>query len=377
MKISRLLCGHLRRSIHQQSVESYQIVYFALAARVLSLDGLPMGSAPTRQDDAVTETPDTYELAHPLYLDAAMMTSFLAYLDGGVVTQEEATQKETGARERIFKGHGGLSVKLPWAINVDAGTERSGQRRDEVSVESKFARQHTNASLFNLLYQYLSSDNKLTGLNDASQLESLRTSQLVEISGEYLGNPLEDILGFAGAVFPYLIDQQRAEAEAVTDAADKVRRAQRSGNPAKRAQALAESENPTGTLAEMARQAQDFGTQVMLRMADDITRVPVHDILFRTSSGLRAVVTASSEYYSNETSEYLRAGEFRIVGKVTRVLTNDDVINLTRRTVLGAANSKVAEDLVSNARSAEFKLDVADPIVKAPAVQILPMAIFI
>jgi hypothetical protein len=334
-------------------------------------------ATPLRQDDAVTEIQNAYRLAHPIYLDVAMMTSFLAYLDGGVVTEEEATQKETGARERVFKGHGGLSVKLPWALNVDAGTEGSGQRRDEVSVESKFARQHTNASLFNLLYQYLSSDEKLTMLNDASQLESLQTSQLVELSGEYLGNPLEDILGFVGAVFPYVLDQQRATADAAADAADKAKRTQRSGNPAKRAQAPTTPDNPGIALAELARQTQDFGVQVMLRMADDITQVPVHDILFRTTSGLEAVVTASSEYYSKETSEYLRAGEFRVVGKVTRVITKDDSINLTRRTVLGAANSKVAEDIVSNARSAEFQLDVADPIVKGPAVQILPMAIFI
>lgn len=325
----------------------------------------------------VTESQDAYQLAHPLYLDVAMMTSFLAYLDGGIVTQEEATQKETGARERVFKGRGGLSVKLPWALNVDVGTEGSGQRRDEVSVESKFARQHTNASLFNLLYRYLASDDKLTALNDAAQLEGLQASQLVELSGEYLGNPLEDILGFAGAVFPYILDQQKAQAEAAADAADKARRAQRSGNPAKRVQAQAGSENPSDTLAELAGQTQDFGIQVMLRMADDISHVPVHDILFRTASGLHAVVTASSEYYSKETSEYLRAGEFRVVGKVTRIIMNDDAINLTRRTVLGAANSKVAEDLISNARSEEFKLDVADPIVRAPAVQILPMAIFI
>jgi hypothetical protein len=295
----------------------------------------------------------------------------------GVVTQEEATQKETGARERVFKGRGGLSVKLPWALNVDASTEGSGQRRDEVSVESKFARQHTAASLFNLLYGYLASDDKLTALNDVSQLENLRASQLVELSGEYLGNPLEDILGFAGAVFPYILDQQRAQAEAAVDAAEKTRRAQKSGNPAKRAQAQATSHDSSDTLAELAQQSEDSGVQVMLRMADDITHAPVHDILFRTASGLQAVVTASSEYYSKATSEYLRAGEFRVVGKVTRIIAGDDTINLTRRTVLGAANSQVAEDLVSNTRGQEFQLDVADPIVKAPAVQILPMAIFI
>lgn len=212
-------------------------------------------------------------------------------------------------------------------------------------------------------------------LEDASQLASLRPSQFVELSGEYLGNPLEDILGFAGTVYPYVLDQQRAQIEATADATEKARRAQRSGNPAKRAQTQPQdSSEPT---AELAQQAQSIEAQFVLRMADDITHVPVHDILFRTASGLQAVVTASSEYYSRETSEYLRAGQFRVIGKVTKIISNSDVINLTRRTVLGVASSQVAEELVSNFRSQQFQLDVANPIVKAPAVQVLPMAIFI
>jgi hypothetical protein len=325
----------------------------------------------------MSEQDYAYQLAHPLYLDVAMMTSFLAYLDGGVVTQEEATQKETGAGERVFKGRGGLSVRLPWAVNVDASTEASRQRREETTVESKFARQHTNASLFNLLYEYLNSDGKLTTIENESQLGSLKFSQLVELSGEYLGNPLEDILGFAGTIVPYILDQQKARAEAAAEAAENSRRAQKSGNPARRSQAQIGEQEATQRLGEIASQEPGIEVQFMLRMAEEITHAPVHDILFRTTTGLRAVVTASSEYYSKEISEHLRAGSFRVVGKVTRVITKDDVINLTRRTVLGAASAKVAEELVSNFRTQDFQMNVADPIVKAPAIQILPMAIFI
>jgi hypothetical protein len=88
-------------------------------------------------------------------------------------------------------------------------------------------------------------------------------------------------------------------------------------------------------------------------------------------------LTVSSEYYSAATNEYLRAGKFRIIGKVTKIVNDPDVINLTRRTFLGAADSAMVQELVANVRSGELKLDVADPIVAAPAVQVLPMAIFI
>ena len=45
-----------------------------------------------------------YSLVHPVYLDVPMMISFLAYLEGGVSTQEEETKKDVDARERVLEG---------------------------------------------------------------------------------------------------------------------------------------------------------------------------------------------------------------------------------------------------------------------------------
>ena len=113
-------------------------------------------------------------------------------------------------------------------------------------------------------------------------------------------------------------------------------------------------------------------------MGADISAAPVHDLLFQTERGLKAVVTVSSEYYSATVNENLRAGEFRVVGKVTRVVKGGRSINLTRRTVLGAAGPAMASSMLGNMNAADsLSLDIADPIVSAPAVQVLPMAIFI
>ncbi|MGY1808861.1 hypothetical protein ACI8AF_15945 [Blastococcus sp. SYSU D00669] len=113
-------------------------------------------------------------------------------------------------------------------------------------------------------------------------------------------------------------------------------------------------------------------------MADDMRSAPVHDVVIRVSEQLRVVLTVSSDFYSDTTSEYLRAGRFTALGKVTRVLGEEEAINLTRRTVLGVAGEKVVGELMEKVNSAEgFDLKVEDPIIKAPAVQILPMAIFI
>lgn len=325
-----------------------------------------------------------YRLVHPVYLDVQMMISFLAHLEGGVATHEEETTKSSGARERALKARAGLRTILPWPVAAEAQAEGSLGTRKEDSTELKSERHHTAASLFNLLYEYLNEDGQFVELDSPESLVTLHSGQLVEIEGEYLGNPLEDVLALATSFFPYIEEQQAAQKVAAEKAADAARRAQRSGNPQKRNQAAAQSgeQQAVAALEGFAQQVTDanreFGMRVMRRMGEDLTKVPVHDLLLRTRQGLKVVLTVSADYYSVATNEYLRAGEFRVVGKVTRVIDGEKTINLTRRTVLGASGSTTAKDILGSLDKAEgLDVDVADPIVTAPAVQVLPMAIYI
>ncbi|MGQ1836950.1 DUF6414 family protein [Kocuria turfanensis] len=314
-----------------------------------------------------------YGLAHPVYLDVPMMLSFLAHLEGGFSISETETTTASGARERFLKARGSLRAKL-WAVGEgSAETEASTQNRDETQTESQTERHHTEASLFNLLYEYLNEDNQVVRIADTENLTDLYSGQLVELSGEYLGNPIEDILTFFDAFVPYVAEEETEKSQASGAQTTKAQK-KRSGNPSVRAAA---SQAPTQ--ASGNNESEDMSwMRLMKRMSQDIESAPVHDLLFRTEHGLEAVITAASLYYSATTTEYLRAGEFRVIGKVTKVVKEGDAINLTRRTVLGAAGPDVAEDMISGITEAEgFDLGVANPIVSGPAIQILPMAIFI
>ncbi len=319
-----------------------------------------------------------YSLAHPVYLDVPMMISFLAHLEGGVSVQEEETRKEIGARDRALRSRVGLRLRLPTFLETDAGAEHATQRRDETSLESKTERHHTNASLFNLLYEYLRSDDQVVDLRAPDELHALRGGQLVELAGEYLGNPLEDTLAYLGSLLPYVDEQQEAQRAAAEEARTSARRSERSGNSSRRGQSPADVTAVLENLVQQSANAdQEFGKKMIVRMVDDIRNVPVHDVLLQAGGGLRAVLTVSSEFYSATTNEYLKAGEFRVVGKVTRVLTGERTINLARRTVLGVAGTEVTTKLMTQMQQAFPAGGVTDPVVGAPAVQILPMAIFL
>lgn len=330
-----------------------------------------------------------YNLVHPVYLDVPMMVSFLARLEGGVVVDEEQTSKQSGAKERLLKGRAGLRGRFGPLMSADAEGEASTGRRDEDSLESKSSRHHTAASLFNLLYDYLVEDSQFTAVEAPEDLDSIEAGQLVEIAGEYLGNPLEEILALLGAFLPYILATKEAEAAAQQPEKNPPSRQQRQNQRSRqRAQPRDQEAIMNAVVEEAAKQAleqatkqaemqNELGMQLMLQMATDITQVPVHDVLVQAAGGVKAVLTVDSSYYSATTNEYLRAGDFRVIGKVTRVLKDDQTINLTRRTVMGATNAETAQELIGSLDETDLSIEVPDPIVRAPAIQVLPMAIFV
>lgn len=335
----------------------------------------------------MTDDRPGYDLVHPVYLDVPMMISFLAYLEGGISTNEEETRRESNARQRTLMGQ--VAARLPFLnVGPQLSAEGSTQNREESSLESKTQRHHTTASLFNLLYQYLQEDGQLTTVEDPSHIGELHSGQLVEIAGEYLGNPLEDVLALMSSLLPYVEEQKKAQEEVVADTREKLPKAPRTRTtpkgtgPAAGVATVTPEEAVSKVLTELAEKSakseEQHAVLLIKRMCEDLTAVPVHDLLLRTRAGLKVVLTASSEFYSSATNEYLRAGEFRVVGKVTLILTDQRTINLTRRTVMRAAGSQAAKQVFDDLKTQEHvELNPADPIVSAPAIQIIPMAIFL
>ncbi|MEU6135426.1 hypothetical protein [Nocardioides sp. NPDC047086] len=318
-----------------------------------------------------------YALIHPIYLDTAMMISFLAHLEGGVATGEEETHRLTGAHERLLKARAGFRFRLPAAANVEAGGEGSDHRKDESTTETKSERIRTAASLFNGLYDVLVQDKQLRPMETVEDLDTLEVGQLVRFLGGYRGNPLEDMLSFFGTLLPYMIEQKEIERAALESAKGKAKSGGRSGNPAAK-EAAKQALESLGSIENVAETAeQEWGLKFIVRMADEIADAPVHDILMSTDTGLNVVLTVSSEYYGRATHEYLRAGEFNVIGKVTRFIPEGDQIDLSRRTVLGAAGPTMANDAISGLRDLAPGLDTSSSIVEGPCVQVLPMAIYL
>jgi hypothetical protein len=308
---------------------------------------------------------------HPLYLDVPMMTSFLAYLEGGVAAKIE--QVTTATADATKQKEGGAGLKTPsimGLLGVDISGKLAATSSTNSSEELRVARQHTSASLFNVLHDQLRSGALLHSLSTSDQLDGLAAGDIVELSGRYEGNPLEDLLAMMNQLLPYIdVDESNRTPEGNGSA-------KRSGNPARKA-AAGKAPDPATAAAEAAKSASNAGIQLFRQMHRDVQESPVSDVVLRTESGLRVVATVAREFFTTEVSAMLKASNATVVGKVTSV-ERTDPINLTRRTVLGAMDSDQARQmLLSIGESEDFNFAVTDPIVEAPTLQLMPLAIYI
>lgn len=316
-----------------------------------------------------------YELAHPLYLDVQMMVSFLAYLEGGVHLSSEQTLQ----REKLRAGKPERDeVKLPSLgalLGLGASLDAEGSHPRGESTETKVARHHTAASLFNALYGFLYQDDAIQTLENKEQLASVATGAFVKLSGRYTGNPLEEML----AIFTQVMSYMGEISHSVEEARSQKSANRKSGNPQNRE--LAGQKGAPHPYAEMGEQFREFEQSIEMRfvrrMKEELESSPIHDVVLETASGVKAVLTVSSDYYDAAVAERLSSGDFVVLGKVTRVLREGESINLSRRTVVGKMEdvSDSVTDTMTNIPG--FNLQSTEPFVRYPAVQILPMAIFV
>lgn len=307
----------------------------------------------------------TLQLVHPVYLDTPMLVSFVAAAEDGFAFESEETEKGATATDRTREATGRVRAGFP-ALGSLIGLDMSGRygRKDQEqeSRETKVVRQHTEASLFNLLRHELIVQDRITVIERGEQLSGLEIGDLVEIMGEIVGNPLQQMLDLFFQILPYL----GHDVEALMKP-KKREDPGKSGNPAVRAGA-----GQSGDLEE------EDSLRLLATMRGDLDNGSVRDLVLLGPMGIRAVLALSTEFLTPAAADRLLGGRFTAIGKVSRVLAPDESINLTRRTVLGLGGPAVARKLVTGFTSDNsLFVDIGDPVVEPPAVQLLPLAVFV
>ena len=104
---------------------------------------------------------------------------------------------------------------------------------------------------------------------------------------------------------------------------------------------------------------------------------PVTDYVMRVpSSDLRVVLPLGRKYLESARAQQMDGGYFTVLGTVTRNVAEDSPINLIRRSVFGVLPRTWVEQAYEYMRNSRYNLTLPDLIIGAPALQLLPLAIF-
>lgn len=293
------------------------------------------------------------ELVQPVYLNVPMMVSFLAALEGGIAYTEQV--KEVGQASRAADREGSGKLGLPgvtslFGLSVDMSGRLKQSSSNEESVETSVVREHTEASLFNLLRHRLNETGRIDYVATSDDIAAAYPGQIVEVEGEIIGNPLRQILDAFAALIPFAgIDQQQS-----TGAAKK----------GPRVQSPANSGPP-----EMAM----FKT-----MLDDVNKATVIDLVLEADNDVRAVLTMAREFLPRAAEDNLLQGHFVALGKVTRTFSREgEQVNLLRRTAFGFGGGQLARQMFQDVKFGESDFRLSEPVVSAPLLQVMPLAVFV
>ncbi|GAA1858585.1 hypothetical protein GCM10009836_43480 [Pseudonocardia ailaonensis] len=314
------------------------------------------------------------ELVHPVYLDPEMLISFLATLEGGASMSSEVSERSGETAKSA--GEAGGEAKLPsvlsmLGISLSATGKYSRDKTRDESVESKFVRQHTAASLFNRLRTRMQEDGYLHSIDPSGDLSGVETGMLIEVAGEFDESPLRKIVDVINSIWPFVEE----ETEKARKSIPVPKRNGKGGVPPEQRE-----------LAEAARLLVDQqieGNKQTLRMAQlveaDLSNSPVVDLLL-TAPKFSGIVTASRELLTEEVTAALMGGTFRIIGKVSAVDTSESAETLVvRRGAMGLIAEAAVLPMIEAMNKPGSGIDLALPSGKlsGPVTQLIPLAIFV
>jgi len=325
-------------------------------------------------------------LVHSIYLDREMLLSFLAVLTDGVAL-ETSVLESTGTEDEVKAGiRAKLAAKLHAFFNAEMRGELESRTADRSAGEWRETRHYTHSSLLNDLRDLLG--DQITKLASPGDLGEGLRGQFVEVTGRIYGNPLEQLVRFYERVVPYVEEPKPTLGQQLSGWLDR----QSGKKPRPQTRYLTQRQVRR---AVRRRNPDDLKSLSVIRSDLDAANVRDHLMVSEVQvptwppaadgqpggsvpvyEPLRVVLTLSRDYLSSVAEDQLMAGRFTVFGKVTWVVDpKGQPINLARRATIGM----IGRDALAALQTAypipeEGNLD---PLVAAPAIQVMPIAIFI
>jgi len=304
----------------------------------------------------MSESSEVMELLYPIYLNVPMMISFVATMDGGYSLEKvwKQTKNLSGEMAGELEGEVGLPAVVSWLAHASLKASGNVDGRLGKAEESQIVFKHTEASLFMRLRHELRRQGRIIPLDECGEEHWQQVSpfSFVEISGEIHRTPINEIAQLSKRLVPIMVQSLPLTKEGNIDIP--------SLSP--------EQLNLLATIS------------IVQAVVADLESSPLSDVIIKHEGQWEkvAVLNLSTKVLPLSDQELLHCGNVKVIGKITRVLTKKDSINLYRRSVLGIAAQSLSTQWAESFKSTpDVSIKLESPTVEYPAVEILPMAIYV
>lgn len=307
------------------------------------------------QDDQTIDTP-----VFPYYLDEEMVMSFLATIDDGLSIVRKVSQTIEDSENGQVNGETEAGINwLPFKIGAKVGAGISSGTIKGEQWESE--RQYPTISLFNLLRQQLFRHGIVKSI-DVDADVTLGVGDIVEFTGSLRKNPileLKEVWEAYRIMRPTFVNTT-SDSTGISRSNEK-----RSG-----------SKSPDITLSPDEKRVETI-LSIGSKGIDDAGLL---DVRIQTGHSVfeNAVLTLRMERDPAQAIAFSRDSKCKVIGKITGITSDGNYIPLYRRSGLSLFPLDMMEAIFAPLRNLPgLTLDLDDVAVRGPAIQILPLAIFV
>lgn len=326
---------------------------------------------------------DCYKYCIPIYLNQPIVFDLLAILENGFtnLSKIKVSSKETETNNSNLESSFGISNVFA-LLDVKFGGAKSKGTECEDQREVLEDRIHTPSSLFAKLRLSLYEQELVYNVTSVNDLDDLESGEFVEFRAMLRKNPIVELFDTINRAADLVslfnsIPQQNATAVPTENtskvALKNISSRHKRAEPKKDNKELKRSIDPN----------LDIFRKLFGDVLNDLTKDNSVEIIGEVleAPGLRALLSSKTEYFIDKNAAEIIDGEFKVLGKVIRVLgpRSEDCINLLRKTSFGALDNNMMEGFASHFNNGEvpgLRLPNVISEVKGPAIQVIPISIF-
>jgi len=301
---------------------------------------------------------DQADLCVPVYLDEQRVFDLLAIVDNGLSKVYTISTSNSDKDMNSSKKGGSLSLSNPFSlIGIGASFTGESNKNKEISNQNNSFTEkvHTPTSLFSKLRHILKDKEYVRIIKTQSDIRNLKCGEFVEFrSNDLKDNPIID----------YFIRAREVTKLSSTF----IGRDDQNIVQDNQSQSTQNNDKILKTIDEVLNDLMKSNTaEIIGKVSDD------HDVSVDLS--------CKSGCFINNDKDILTNGEFCVFGKVTNVLLSKRYkIDLLQKTSFRSLDENIIEQITNafnNNTVPDVKIPKVATKIEAPAIQVLPIAIFI